>query len=64
MRSKTTAIIFAWLLWPILDFYMGRPGVGVVKLMTLGELGIRALADAIRIPTMSHADCDFRYNYY
>ena len=26
MKSKTAAILYAWLLWPILEFYLGRRG--------------------------------------
>ena len=62
MRSKTIAIIFAWLLWPILDFFLGRPGRGVVQLITLGGLGIWALMDTIRLTIMSQADFDSQFS--
>ena len=62
MKSKTAAILYAWLLWPILEFYLGRPGKGVLKLITLGGLGIWALVDVIRMAIISQADFESRYN--
>ena len=62
MKSKTTAIILAWIFWPALDFYLGSPGKGIVKLLTLGGFGIWAIVDAIRISTISESDFNARYN--
>ena len=62
MKSKTTAIILAWLFWPGLDFYLGRHGRGIAKLLTLGGLGIWALVDAIKLTIISDADFDRQFN--
>ena len=34
MKNKTVAILLAWLFWPAFDFYLGRPGRGIAKLLT------------------------------
>ena len=62
MKEKTTALILAWLFWPALDFYLGRPGKGIAKLLTLGGLGIWALVDALRVSFMSTDDFNREYN--
>ena len=62
MKNKTVAILLAWLFWPAFDFYLGRPGRGIAKLLTLGGLGIWALVDAIRVTIMSDADFDDQIN--
>ena len=41
MKEKTTAIILAWIFWPALDFYLGRPVKGIFKLLTIGGLVLR-----------------------
>lgn len=62
MKSKTVAILIAWLFWPALEFYLGRAGRGIVKLLTFGGLGIWALVDAIKFTIMSDADFDRQFN--
>ena len=62
MKNKTSAILIAWLFWPAFDFYLGSPGRGILKLVTLGGLGIWALIDAIKITTMSDQEFAARYN--
>ena len=62
MKNKTVAILLAWLFWPALDFYLGRPVRGIFKLLTLGGLGIWSLIDAITVTMMSDADFDRRFN--
>ena len=62
MKNKTVAILLAWLFWPAFDFYLGRPGRGIAKLLTLGGLGIWALVDAIKVTIMSAADFDRQFN--
>ena len=37
-KSKTIALLLAWLFWPALDFYLGNIVKGIVKLLTLGGL--------------------------
>ena len=62
MKSKTAAILLAWLFWPALDFYLGKSGRGIAKLLTLGGLGVWALVDAIKVTIMSDADFDRQFN--
>ena len=38
MKSKTAAILLAWQFWPALDFYLGKSGPGIAKLLRLGGL--------------------------
>ena len=61
-KSKTIALLLAWLFWPALDFYLGNIVKGIVKLLTLGGLGIWALIDAIRLIIMSEQEFNQRYN--
>ena len=62
MKNKTVAILLSWLFWPAFDFYLGRPGRGIAKLLTLGGLGIWALVDAFKITIMSDANFDGQFN--
>ena len=62
MKNKTVAILLAWLFWPAFDFYLGRPGRGIAKLLTLGGLGIWALVDAIKVTIMSDTDFDRQFD--
>ncbi|MCY3647267.1 MAG: TM2 domain-containing protein [Chloroflexi bacterium] len=62
MRDRTTAIILAWIVWPAFDFYLGNPGKGIAKLLTLGGLGVWALVDALRVTLMSDEDFNATYN--
>ena len=61
-KNKTTATLLAWLFWPGLDFYLGNTGKGIVKLLTLGGLGIWALIDAIKLLLMSEQEFNQRHN--
>jgi hypothetical protein len=51
MKSKKTAMILSWLFgWLGVDrFYLGYTGMGVLKLLTLGGLGILQIKDFIAI---------------
>ncbi len=62
MKDRTTAMILAWIAWPAFDFYLGNPGRGIAKLLTLGGLGVWALVDAIRVTSMSDQDFNAAYN--
>ncbi len=53
MKSKTTALILSIFLggWGIDRFYLGYTGMGILKLLTGGGLGILAIYDLIMIAT-------------
>lgn len=62
MKSKSTAVILAWVFFPAFDFYLGNTGKGIAKILTFGGLGVWALIDAIKITTMSEEDFNRTYN--
>ena len=62
MKTKTTAILLAWLFWPAYDFYLGKTGKGIWKILTVGGIGVWALVDAILITIMPEEEFNQRYN--
>ncbi|MDR0293429.1 MAG: TM2 domain-containing protein [Oscillospiraceae bacterium] len=58
MKSKTTALLLSVFLGVVgVDrFYLGYTGLGVLKLMTVGGLGIWWVIDIIRIATWKMKD--------
>ncbi len=38
------------------DFYCGKIGMGIIKLLTLGFLGVGTIVDTVRIATGSYRD--------
>ena len=53
MKSKSTALVLSILLGELgVDhFYLGKTGTGILKLVTLGGLGIWWILDIIKIAT-------------
>lgn len=64
MKSKTTAILLCFFLGflGIHWFYLRRPGLGVLYLLTGGLLGIGALVNLIQLICMNEATFNAKYN--
>ncbi|MYC29708.1 MAG: hypothetical protein F4X65_06420 [Chloroflexi bacterium] len=62
MRKRSTALILAWVCSPLCDFYLGKVGYGIMKVVTLGGFGVWALIDAIRLTTMTEDNFNQLYN--
>ena len=64
MKSKTTAILLCFFLGflGIHWFYLKRPGLGILYLLTGGLLGIGTLVNFIQLLCMSDATFNAKYN--
>lgn len=64
MKSKTTAILLCFFLGflGIHWFYLRRPGLGVLYLLTGGLLGIGTLVNFIQLLCMSDDTFNAKYN--
>lgn len=64
MKSKTTAILLCFFLGflGIHWFYLRRPGLGVLYLLTGGLLGIGTLVNFIQLLCMSNDTFNAKYN--
>lgn len=64
MKNKTTAVLLCFFLgnlgvhW----FYLGRTGLGILWLFTLGFLGIGTLINFIQLLVMSDQEFNAKYN--
>lgn len=64
MKSKTTAVLLCFFLggfgahW----FYLRRPGLGILYLLTLGLLGIGVTVNFIQFLCMSDETFNAKYN--
>ena len=57
-KSKKTALIICAIggIWGIHDFYLGRVGSGIVKLITCNYFSIGWIVDLIKISTGGYRD--------
>lgn len=64
MKSRTTAILLCFFLgsfgahW----FYLRRPGLGILYLLTLALLGIGVIVNFVQLLLMSDATFNAKYN--
>lgn len=64
MKSKTTAVLLCFFLGflGIHWFYLKRPGLGILYLLTGGLLGIGTLVNFIQLLCMSDETFNAKYN--
>lgn len=64
MKSKTTAILLCFFLGflGIHWFYLRRPGLGILYLLTGGLLGVGTLVNFIQLICMSDDTFNAKYN--
>lgn len=64
MRKKTTAALLSFFLGSVGAhwFYLGRPGLGILWLLTLGCAGIGSLVNFIQLLVMNEDTFNTKYN--
>ncbi len=64
MKSKTTAVLLCFFLggFGVHWFYLNRPGLGILWLLTAGLLGFGTLINFIQLPCTTNESFNAQYN--